>query len=177
MKRKQGSATIYILFFLLLNGLVTPLAATEWPSDFVLEDYFSGEITAWGVFEDRQGNLKREFKVHLSGQKNQSELVLTEHFVYADGEKQTRIWRIKPSGPGRYEGRADDVVGTAIGELRENHLYWRYTLNLPVGEKTYKVQFNDKMYLQPDGVLINRAIVTKWGFRIGEVTIVFMPVQ
>jgi hypothetical protein len=29
------------------------------------------------------------------------------------------------------------------------------------------------MFLQADGVLINRAAVRKWGFVIGEVTIVF----
>jgi hypothetical protein len=29
------------------------------------------------------------------------------------------------------------------------------------------------MYLQPDGVLINRATVSKFGFKVGEVTLFF----
>ena len=44
----------------------------------------------------------------------------------------------------RYEGRADDVAGTAIGEVAGNALHWRYTLALPVGDDVYHVQFDDR---------------------------------
>jgi hypothetical protein len=35
------------------------------------------------------------------------------------------------------------------------------------------VKFDDWMFLQPDGILMNRARVTKWGIAIGEVTLMF----
>jgi hypothetical protein len=35
------------------------------------------------------------------------------------------------------------------------------------------VDFDDRMYLQPDGVLINHATVRKFGIRVGEAVIVF----
>jgi hypothetical protein len=36
------------------------------------------------------------------------------------------------------------------------------------------VHFNDWMFLQPSGVLLNRARVSKFGITIGEVTLAFM---
>jgi hypothetical protein len=38
------------------------------------------------------------------------------------------------------------------------------------------VHFDDWMYLQPDGLLLNRAYVTKWGFAVGSVTLAFRKV-
>ncbi len=168
----------YVLSFsIIFLGMATPPLAwsQSWPSEFDLESYFLGETTAWGIFENRQGELVRQFKVTIVGEKQNGELVLTEDFDYADGEKQRRIWRIKRLENGLYEGRAADILGTAVGEVTGNTLHWDYQMKLPVGDKSYQVKFKDKMYLQPDKMLINRAIVTKWGFRVGEVTLMFMP--
>ena len=66
-----------------------------------------------------------------------------------------------------------DVVGIATGDSYGNALHWRYDLLLPVGEKTYKVHFDDWMFLQDDGVLINRAEMSKFNIKLGELTIVF----
>ena len=35
-----------------------------------LEEYFVGETRAWGIFEDRFGNLKRSFTVDITGTLN-----------------------------------------------------------------------------------------------------------
>ena len=34
----------------------------------VIEEYFTGKTWAWGIFEDRFGNLKREFRVEIDGE-------------------------------------------------------------------------------------------------------------
>ena len=54
---------------------------------------------------------------------------------------------------------------------------WRYTLQLPYKGSTINVKLNDWMFLQPDGVLVNRATVSKFGFKVGEVTIFFQRPQ
>ena len=54
--------------------------------EFVLEAYFAGETRAWGIFEDRFGNLRRQFVVDITGTWNGQELVLDERFAYSDGE-------------------------------------------------------------------------------------------
>ena len=46
-------------------------------------------------------------------------------------------------------------------------------MDLKIGDGTLKVNFNDWMFLQPSGVLVNRARVTKFGIEIGQVTLFF----
>lgn len=141
---------------------------------FRLEDYFLGKTTAWGLFEDRFGNVRRQFEVKIAGRMDGDFLVLDEDFTYSDGGKERRLWRLTPKGEGRYEGHADGVVGTAQGQAKGNAFNWKYTFDLNVGDgDTWRVKFDDWMFLQPDGVLINRAWVSRWGFEIGSVTLFF----
>lgn len=140
---------------------------------FAIEDYFLGETRAWGIFQDRSGEVKRQFTVDMVGELTGDTLVLTEDFVYDDGEESQRIWTIKKINEHLYHGTADDVVGTAIGEAYGNALNWKYTLKLPVGDSVYEVKFDDWMYLQEDGVLLNKAKMSKFGFHLGDVTLAF----
>jgi hypothetical protein len=135
--------------------------------------YFDGRTRAWGIFQGRGGELKRQFTVDIEGRVAGDELTLTEDFVYADGETQRRVWRIRRIDEHRFEGRADDVVGSAEGTAFGQALNWRYTLRLPFRDSTVDVQFDDWMFLQADDVLINRATVRKFGFKVGEVTLFF----
>ncbi|MDX5361634.1 MAG: DUF3833 domain-containing protein [Alphaproteobacteria bacterium] len=142
----------------------------------VIEDYFAGRTLAWGMFHDRFGNLRREFEVTIDGTWDEAAqtLTLVEDFVYADGEEERRVWTIVKTGPNTYTGTADGVVGTAEGEAQGNTLNWRYTFALPVGESVWNVQFDDWLYLQPGGALLNRAVVSKFGLTLGEVSLAFV---
>lgn len=143
--------------------------------ELVLEDYFEGETQAWGVFHDRFGNLRRQFRVDIEGSwdPEAQTLVLDEDFIYADGETDRRVWTIEKVAENRYEGTAGDVIGVAEGRVAGNALNWTYQMDLDVGESTWRVTFDDWMYLQPGGALVNRAEVSRWGFNIGTVTIFF----
>ena len=159
---------------------LTGCSSSMKPEDFanqeprlVLEDYFLGETRAWGIFEDRFGTLRRSFVVDITGTWDGQTLTLDEDFVYNDGEIEKRIWVIEKVDENTYTGTAGDVVGTAQGKAYGNALNWKYDLNLKVGDSTWKVHFNDWMWLQPDGILMNRATVSKFGFEIGQVTLAF----
>ena len=138
-----------------------------------LFDYFDGETTAWGVFEDRFGGIRRQLKVDLRGRIEGDQLILDEDFYYADGETDQRTWRIRRDGEDRYIGQAEDIVGEATGRAVGNTVNWRYTMNLKVGDGTWRVDFDDWMLLQADGVLINRAWVRKLGVTVGTVSLFF----
>lgn len=140
---------------------------------FDLFAYFEGETRAWGIFQGRGGELKRQFVVDIRGEVTGDLLTLSEDFLYADGEQSRRVWRIRRWSGDRYRGEADDVVGEAQGRSAGSALNWRYTLKLPYRDGAIDVNFDDWMFLQPDGVLINRAKVKKFGFSVGEVTLVF----
>jgi len=139
----------------------------------LIEDYFAGHTRAWGIFEDRFGNLRRQFHVEIDGTWDGETLTLVEDFVYNDGENEQRIWRIKKIGEHGYEGSAEGVIGVAEGSSYGNVLNWKYQFALKVGDSTWTVHFDDWLFLQDEEVLINRADVTKFGVLIGEVTLLF----
>jgi len=138
-----------------------------------LKTYFDGDITAHGLFTDRSGKVVRRFTVLMKCSWQGDDGVLDERFTYNDGEKQQRIWYLKKLPNGRYTGTAADVVGTAQGQSAGNAFQWSYTLNLPVDGKTYEVQFDDWMYLMDDHVMLNKAVMSKFGVRLGDVTLSF----
>jgi hypothetical protein len=175
-------ATVVAAASMLLAGCA--FAPSPAPADYAgekpqldLKSYFNGPLTAHGVFTDRSGKVVRRFTVNLQGSWNGDDGVLDENFVYSDGKTERRVWRLKKlpgsNGQSRYSGVADDVVGVAIGESAGNALRWAYTLRLPVGDKVYEVQFDDWMYLLSERVMINKAVMSKFGFRLGEVTLSF----
>ena len=138
-----------------------------------LKRYFNGVVDAWGVFTDRSGRVVKRFTVVMNCSWNGEQGVLDEDFVFSDGTKQKRIWRLQHLGEGNYSGTADDVIGTAKGASRGNAFRWGYTLALPVDGRVWEVQFDDWMYLMDERVMINKASMTKFGVFLGEVTLSF----
>jgi len=171
---------------ILVIGLISLLTACASPkvSDYAnqkpaldLSEYFNGTLDAYGIFTDRSGAVVKRFTVLM---KCRWEMIdgkkvgtLDESFEYSDGTKQKRIWKLTEVSPGKYIGKADDVVGEAIGESAGNALNWTYTLALPVDKDIYNVQFNDWMYLVTPKVMINKAQMSKFGIYLGEVTLSF----
>lgn len=138
-----------------------------------LKTYFDGDLVAHGLFTDRSGRVARRFTVALTGRWNGNQGTLDERFTYSDGSTERRVWRLTDEGGGRYTGRADDVVGEAVGQAAGNALNWRYTLRLPVDGTVYEVQFDDWMYLMDERVMLNRAAMSKFGIHLGDVTLSF----
>jgi hypothetical protein len=138
-----------------------------------LEEYFNGTIDGWGMFQKRDGTVVKRFKVVIQASWEGDQGVLDEQFTYSDGTKQQRIWRLTKTGDNHYTGVADDVIGRAQGRTSGNAPQWTYSLGLPAGEKIYDVGFDDWMYLQEEGVLLNRSVMKKFGFRLGEVLLFF----
>ena len=171
-----------------LAGLLTACAAPT-PADYSAEKpvldlrrYFDGELTAYGIFTDRSGKVVKRFTVAMNAHWQGDEGVLNEAFSYSDGSTQHRVWRLRrfadEQGVVRYTGQADDVIGVAEGRAAGNALQWAYTLRLPVDGRSYEVQFDDWMFLVDERVMINRAVMSKFGIRLGEVTLSFVkPVQ
>jgi hypothetical protein len=162
--------------------LVFVMGCTVKPIDFYqnrqpqldIVAYFKGQTRGWGIVQDRAGNVQRQFVVDIVGYTDKAgNLVLEEDFVWNDGERSRRVWTIRRSEDGTLQGSAPDVIGKAQGAASGNALNWRYHLAVPIGGRTWNIRFNDWMFLQPDGILINRAVMSKFGIRVGEVLIAF----
>ena len=139
--------------------------------------YFTGTVDAYGVFTDRSGKVIKRFTVEMrcnwTGPLGQEVGTLDELFSYSDGTTDRRVWTLKRSADGKYTGTAGDVVGQATGEEKGNTFRWGYTLLLPVDGRAIEVQFDDWMYLMNDKVMLNKATMSKFGFKLGEVTLSF----
>jgi hypothetical protein len=164
----------------LATGLLAACASAPTPVDYAaerpaldLQTYFNGHLQAHGLFTDRGGKVLRRFSVQMKCSWSGDEGVLDEDFTYSDGKKERRVWRVKKLPGGRYTGTADDVVGIAQGQAAGNAFQWRYTLKLPVDGSVYEVQFDDWMYLVDERVMLNKAVMSKFGIRLGEVTLAF----
>ncbi|AEY02225.1 hypothetical protein GU3_12350 [Oceanimonas sp. GK1] len=136
-----------------------------------LDEFFTGELVAFGMVQDRSGKVLRRFRVDMVANWEGNQGVLEEDFFYDDGEQQRRVWQLEKHADGRYTGTAADVVTPAEGRTEGYALNWRYTLAVPVDGKVWHIDFNDWMYLLDENRLINRADMTKWGFKVGEVTL------
>ena len=128
------------------------------PEDFkdkkprlIIEEYLSGNVKAWGVLQNRSGK-----------------------FNWDDGEIQTRQWQIKKIDENNYEGTAGDVVGKARGYSYGPAFKFEYVLLVPVKGKQMKITFDDWIFKQDDRVAINKATMTKFGFKVAELTVVFV---
>jgi uncharacterized protein YceK len=169
--------TIMTIFLVLLLSGCSAVDMKQYSSNepqFDIFGFFQGQTKGWGIVQDRKGTLKRQFTVDIVGTVNgDGSLTLAEEFEWSDGEKSSRTWILTRQDAHRYTGKAGDVIGTANGILYGNVLNWQYTLNLKVEDTSWKVKFDDWMYLVSDRLLLNKATMSKFGFRLGEVTIAF----
>ncbi|HYC06020.1 MAG TPA: DUF3833 domain-containing protein [Azospirillaceae bacterium] len=140
-----------------------------------LEEYFQGRTRAWGLFQDRFGKVRRQFVVEIEGKWDGKVLTLVEDFTYDDGETERRVWELTRLDEHRWEGRTPDAIGVAEGTLYGPAFRFRYDFNLKVGDGRMRVHFDDWMFLQPGGTVLNRATMSKFGIDLGEVIIAFRP--
>lgn len=146
--------------------------AGEQPA-FDFRGYFDGTVTAHGIVADRGGKVLRRFVATLQCRWSGDSGTLAEEFVFDDGERQRRVWRVQQRADGGFTGRADDVVGEAVGTAAGAAFNWRYTLRLPVRGSVYEVQFDDWLYRIDDRTVLNKATMSKFGVRLGELTLAF----
>lgn len=137
-----------------------------------LKTFFNGELVAYGILQDRSGRVTRKFEATIAASWNGDEGVLEEHFIFDDGEEQDRTWRLVHLGDNRYTGQAGDVVGTASGGTAGSAFNWQYSLEVPWNEGTIVLNLDDWLYLVETNHLINRTRLKKFGFTVGELTLV-----
>ena len=166
-----------IIFFILLTGCANTMKPTDFKDQkprLIIEEYLSGNVKAWGVLQNRSGKVTRQFSADLNGTWDGKQLVLKEKFNWDDGEVQDREWTINKIDEHNYEGTAGDVVGKAKGYSYGSAFKFEYVLLVPVKGKEIKITFDDWIFKQDDRVAINRATMTKFGFKVAELTVVFV---
>ena len=139
---------------------------------FDLFAFFDGDVRAWGIVQNRKGEVVQRFSVDIRGSVNGNSLTLDETFAYGLGEGVTeRVWTITRGSDGRYQGSAGDILGVAAGTDFGNAFRWAYAMDLPVGDKSYRVKFDDWIFALDERRIVNRSYIQKFGLDVAEVTI------
>jgi len=178
LARKLATGTLALCGTLLLASCssIDPSVYANQKPALDLRQYFNGTLIGHGMFSDRSGEVQRRFVVTIKATWNGDVGTLDEDFVWSDGKTEKRIWTLRPvaGAPGQWTGTADGVIGEARGTVAGNALNWKYDFRLKTDEgKTYDIAFDDWMFLIDERVMLNRAVMSFWGFRVGEVLISF----
>lgn len=151
---------------------MTRLSKSE-PRLFELTAFLEGRTRAWGVFEDRYGRVRRRLAVEMHGRWEGGAFVLDERFEYDGDAVETRTWRVVPLGAGRFRASCPDCVGDATGECGPDSIRMSYRFRLKLERREIVVSFDDRLHRIGDGIAVNRATMSKWGVKLGELSLFF----
>ena len=138
-----------------------------------IQEYFNGELKAWGLLKDYKGQVSRRFTVSMQGSWKKKEGKLQEYFVFDDGEKQERTWAFTFQDEENFFGTAHDVVGQAEGRQIGNTVNMKYVMQIPVGAKTYDIFIDDYLYRLDERRVLNISKLKKFGITVGSLFIYF----
>ena len=174
-RRTTGIAAFSALMTVLLGGCSTipPQGDALSGKGVMLERDFRGRSYAKGVFTNRVTGSARPFKVVLNGTWTGKSLTLREDFAYDDGEKDVKTWVFTRTGPSSWTGTREDVVGVADISVVGGVVRLGYDIDLPTGSGKVRLRFEDVIERSQVGIVVNRAIVSKFGLPIGDVDLTF----
>lgn len=133
------------------------------------EEDLVGRLYGRGEFRSITG-ASRAFDVTLDGTWDGQTLTLVEVFKYADGENDTKTWKLRKLADGSYEGAREDTVGLARGWIEDGAYRMAYTMAIPKKNGgARKVRFQDVLVEDTRGAVINRARVSYFGLPVASV--------
>lgn len=178
------------LFVLLLGGVLLlmllrrfgPGFHTQRPQDyagsapqFVLQRHLGGAMVSQGVIFGPGGRVVSRFSARMQGDwdapphgAGPARGTLQEVFTYGDGSTQNRCWQIEPRDATRFRATAEDIIGEAEGEICGASARLRYRIRLAPEAGGHLLDVVDWMYLAPDGTIVNRSQMRKFGIKVAE---------
>lgn len=164
--------TLLLAAALLVSACATAPALPEQAAPsarLVPEEDLVGRLYGRGAFSSVTG-ARRAFDVTLDGTWDGQTLTLVEVFRYADGENDTKTWKLRKLADGTYEGAREDTVGLAKGWTEDGAYRMAYTMGIPKdGGGVRRVRFQDVLVEDARGAVLNRAKVSYFGFPVASV--------
>lgn len=138
-----------------------------------LIDAFVGRTVGRGVFSVPIAGIERGFDARLHGTvgtvRGAETLSVVEDFSYDDGETDRLTWVFTRTGPDTWSGAREDTVGTASVVETGTEVRLTYLADVVSRGETTRLGFSDVIYRRADGLVINEAVVTRFGLPIGTV--------
>ena len=120
------------------------------------------------------GKVQRRFIVQMKGTWQGNEGVLDEDFTYSDGKTRSAASGACTQAARRPLHRHAPTTWSARPRAGRRQCAALALHAAPAGRRhAYEVQFDDWMYLMDERVMLNKAVMSKFGIRLGEVTLSF----
>lgn len=139
--------------------------------------FFAGRTLAEGVFETRGGGPKRRFTQVIDGRMEGDVLVIDQVFTYEDGKVEPRTWRLAQIDETTYRAVSDAAAGPGTGRVYGDVFLWEWVYEARPGNPLANLNVRQWMYLHDTGRATNRAIVTKFGVQVAQITEAFVKPQ
>ncbi|MDX2082400.1 MAG: DUF3833 domain-containing protein [Rickettsiales bacterium] len=168
-----------ILTFMTLSFLfgcssaIDPKIYVDNSPKFDIRQYLNGDLEAQGILQDRSGKVIKSFTVKMRGNWVGNAGQLEENFVFSDGKKDQRTWKINMIDDNNFTAKAHDTVGIATGQQFGNAMKMNYVLSVDVDGKKYDIKLVDWIFLVDEKTAINVSRMSKFGFNVGTLTISF----
>jgi hypothetical protein len=174
MIRRLFLAGGIVLGGLALTSCASVPAAPKAPAaPLTLVDAFSGRSTGVGHFKVWLTGDERRFNAVLNGsvtgQTGARRLTVVEDFIYDDGDKNRLTWVFDEVSAGRWTGKREDTVGEAEVIEKDGVIRLTYTADFASPFGITRLGFSDVIYDAGNGLIINDAIVTRWGLPVAKV--------
>ena len=144
---------------------------------FVLDKHLNGPILSEGLIYGPDGKVGVTFVANMMGTWDGDSGTLSESFSYSNGKTQERKWFLK-KGPGNtFTATADDIIGTAQGEVSGSSIQLKYRIVLPKESGGHTLDVTDWLYLAENGAILNRSEMRKFGIKVAELVATMRPDQ
>lgn len=173
--------SIALIAMVLRQGFMSfwaqPLAAYDGgtAAPFDLKSDLNGPLKCDGIIYGPMGRVVSRFNADMEMTWDGDEGVLNETFTYDTGNTQDRTWRLRVGADGMISGSASDFVGPLMGQQRGDAVGLRYRIALPKEAGGHVLTVRDWMYKTPNGVIMNRSEMRKFGIKVAELVAVIRP--
>ena len=176
---------ILILYLILLTLVVQRLFfsfAAQGPQRYGrtepamdIRKVLAGPIASEGVIFGPTGQMTSRFVARMEGNWQGNSGTLTEEFVYANCTTRHRVWTLTLGESGAITGTAPDIIGTAKGRQNGATVRMTYLIRLPEDAGGHVLDVVDWMYLMPNGTIINKSEMRKFGVKVAELVASIRP--
>lgn len=134
-----------------------------------------GKMISEGVLYGPTGRVVTSFVAEMNGDWQGDQATLSENFRYDSGTTQARKWVITMGTAGGFTATADDIIGTAIGQVSGSTLRMTYRLRLTPEAGGHVLDVVDWLYLTHDGTILNKSEMRKFGIKVAELVATIRP--
>ena len=142
---------------------------------FDIRERLNGPIICEGVIYGPTGRVSSRFVADFDAAWNGNTGRMTERFTYDSGTVQNREWTLTLGNDGSIRAEAPDVVGIGTGRQQGSAVELRYRLRLPAESGGHVLDTVDWMYLTPNGSIMNRSQLRKFGITVAEIVATMRP--